>query len=84
VGLGKQEAQQIIGRFFEILKEPSPGDDVLISGFGKFFIRQKKARRGRSGAERIVVMERKEIPGIKPCKGKTIKSSLIQVRFCCP
>ena len=32
----------------EDLKTMVEGDDLLISGFGKFSVRQKKARRGRN------------------------------------
>jgi len=62
MGLGKQESQQIVGRFFEIMKDTlSRGEDVLISGFGKFSVRQKKARRGRNPQtkESIIVSARK-------------------------
>jgi integration host factor subunit alpha len=37
------------------------GEDVLISGFGKFSVRNKRARRGRNPQtkERIILQERK-------------------------
>jgi integration host factor subunit alpha len=45
----KREAQQLVNRLFEIVKDSlSRGDDLLISGFGKFSVRQKRARRGRN------------------------------------
>ena len=49
VGLDKQESRQIVERLLGIMKDTlAGGDDVLISGFGKFSVRQKKARRGRN------------------------------------
>ena len=49
LGLSKPEAQQLVDRFFKIVKDTlSQGEDLLISGFGKFSVRHKKARRGRN------------------------------------
>ena len=49
VGLDKQESRQIVERVLGIMKDTlAEGDDLLISGFGKFSVRQKKARRGRN------------------------------------
>ena len=49
VGLDKQESRQIVERVLEIMKDTlAEGDDLLISGFGRFSVRQKKARRGRN------------------------------------
>ncbi|MCX6036701.1 MAG: integration host factor subunit alpha [Chloroflexi bacterium] len=48
-GLEKQESRQIVERVLEIMKDTlAEGDDLLISGFGRFSVRQKKARRGRN------------------------------------
>lgn len=62
LGLGKRESQQVVDRLFEIIKGTlSRGEGVLISGFGKFSVRQKKARQGRNPQtkERIILSERK-------------------------
>ena len=49
LGISRQEARQLVERFFKIMKDTlSQGEDLLISGFGKFSVRQKKARRGRN------------------------------------
>jgi integration host factor subunit alpha len=49
LGISRQEARQLVERFFKIMKGTlSQGEDLLISGFGKFSVRQKKARRGRN------------------------------------
>ena len=48
LGMNKREAQQIVSRLFEIIKDTlSQGEDLLIR-FGKFSVRQKKARQGRN------------------------------------
>jgi integration host factor subunit alpha len=49
LGISRQEAWQLVERFFKIMKDTlSQGEDLLISGFGKFSVRHKKARRGRN------------------------------------
>jgi integration host factor subunit alpha len=45
----KDESAQIIETFFELIKQSlERGDDVLISGFGKFCVREKHQRMGRN------------------------------------
>lgn len=45
----KAEARIILDRAFEVMKTAlADGEDILISGFGKFVIRKKKLRRGRN------------------------------------
>jgi integration host factor subunit alpha len=45
----KGEAAHIIETLFELMKQSlEDGDDVLISGFGKFCIKDKSGRRGRN------------------------------------
>ncbi len=49
LGLSKRECADIVDRFFEAIKETlSKDEDVKISGFGKFTVKQKHARRGRN------------------------------------
>jgi integration host factor subunit alpha len=49
IGITKPESRQIVERLFAIMKETlADGEDWLISGFGKFQVRQKNARRGRN------------------------------------
>ena len=49
LGISRQESRQIVERFFKIMKDTlTQGEDLLVSGFGKFSVRQKKARRGRN------------------------------------
>jgi integration host factor subunit alpha len=45
----KGESAQIIETLFELIKQSlQDGDDVLISGFGKFAVHAKHQRRGRN------------------------------------
>jgi len=49
LGISRQESRQLVERVFQIMKDTfTQGEDLLISGFGKFSVRQKKARRGRN------------------------------------
>jgi len=49
LGLSHREAQQLLGRLFTIMKDTlSRGEDLLISGLGKFLVKQKNFRRGRN------------------------------------
>ena len=45
----REEPQQLVEAILEIMKSTlGDGEDILISGFGKFFIHEKKKRRGRN------------------------------------
>ncbi len=45
----KGESVQIIETLFELMKQAlERGDDILISGFGKFTVREKRQRQGRN------------------------------------
>ncbi|MDO8746238.1 MAG: integration host factor subunit alpha [Thermodesulfovibrionales bacterium] len=49
VGLSKKEAQDIIEKIFDTLKQTfKEGESVKVSGFGTFHVRKKAARRGRN------------------------------------
>ena len=49
LGLKRSEAQQLVGRLFLIMKDTlARGEDLLISGFGKFSVKQKNSRPGRN------------------------------------
>lgn len=49
VGLSKGKSRRVVETLFEIAKQTlEGGEDLLISGFGKFFIRKKAERRGRN------------------------------------
>ena len=49
LGLTKIESREIVERLLGIMKDTLvQGEELLISGFGKFSVRQKNARRGRN------------------------------------
>jgi len=63
-GLSKQESRSVVERILEIMKESlGRGEDLLISGFGKFSVRQKSARRGRNPQtkENLILRARKVV-----------------------
>ena len=47
--LPKTKSTRVVGSLLEIIKKTlEDGEDVLISGFGKFCIKEKTKRRGRN------------------------------------
>ena len=49
VGLSKSQSRLVVERLLEIMKETlKSGENILISGFGKFEVKEKSARRGRN------------------------------------
>lgn len=49
VGLSKAQSRLVVERLFEIMKSTlEQGEDLLVSGFGKFLVKEKAARRGRN------------------------------------
>ena len=64
LGISRQESRQLVERFFKIMKDTlTQGEDLLDSGFGKFSVRQKKARRGRNPQtkENLTISARKVV-----------------------
>ncbi len=51
LGLSRKKSVEVVETLLEILKRTmESGEDVLISGFGKFCVKQKQSRRGRNPA----------------------------------
>jgi len=51
LGFTKNESSDLVEQLLEIIKRSlADGEDVLISGFGKFCVQDKKSRRGRNPA----------------------------------
>jgi integration host factor subunit alpha len=49
VGLSKNLSRRVVEHLFDMMKNTiESGEDLLISGFGKFVVKQKGARRGRN------------------------------------
>ena len=49
IGLNKREAKDMVNAFFDLVTDALvEGDEVKVSGFGNFQVRQKTARPGRN------------------------------------
>ena len=71
MGFTRKQSAQVIESILEIIKGSlTVGEDVLISGFGKFCVRHKRSRRGRNPAtgEDLILPERKVVTF--KCSGK--------------
>ena len=71
LGFSKKKSIEIIETLLEIIKSNLENDDdVLISGFGKFCVKNKNKRRGRNPAtgDDLVLRERKVVTF--KCSGK--------------
>lgn len=71
MGFTKKQSVEIIESLLAIMKKAlSQGDDVLVSGFGKFCVREKSSRRGRNPAtgQDLLLRERKVVTF--KCSGK--------------
>lgn len=68
-GYSKKEATDKVGTLLEIIKRAlASGEDVLVSGFGKFVVKGKAQRRGRNPATGDAMM-------LKPRRVVTFKCS---------
>ena len=64
LGYPKNRCSDLVETLLEIIKESlEQGEDVLISGFGKFCVKDKKQRRGRNPAtgDDLLLGERKVV-----------------------
>ena len=49
VGLSKSRSRIVVERLFELMKRALENkEDLLVSGFGKFMVKEKAERRGRN------------------------------------
>jgi integration host factor subunit alpha len=70
-GVPKKESSEIVETLLEIIKRTlASGEDVLVSGFGKFCVNAKKERKGRnpSTGEDMMLSPRKVVTF--KCSGK--------------
>jgi integration host factor subunit alpha len=68
-GFPKNKSSEIVETLLEIIKRTlATGEDVLISGFGKFCVKEKRERKGRNPATGEDLM-------LKPRKIVTFKCS---------
>jgi len=71
LGFTKKKAVDIVESLLEIIKSNlENGDDVLISGFGKFCVKKKNQRRGRNPATGDDLMLRERRVVTFKCSGK--------------
>ena len=71
LGFTKKKSVDIVESLLEIIKNSlERGEDVLISGFGKFCVKKKSQRRGRNPAtgSDLILRERKVVTF--KCSGK--------------
>ena len=69
-GFTRKKSFETVEILLELIKQSlASGDDVLISGFGKFCVKKKKKRRGRNPATGEDLM-------LAPRKVVTFKSSM--------
>ena len=78
LNLSRKEVVRVVESVFDVIKETlQQQDKLLISGFGDFIIRNKKARRGRNlqtGSD--IVITRRRVLTFKP--SPVFKASLNQ------
>jgi len=69
--LTKKQSSETVEALLEIMKETlASGEDVLISGFGKFCVKNKKERRGRNPATgEDMMLDARKVITFK-CSGK--------------
>jgi integration host factor subunit alpha len=67
----KNKSTEVIEGLIEIIKSSlANGEDVLISGFGKFCVKNKRERRGRNPATgNDLILEKRKVVTFK-CSGK--------------
>ncbi len=71
LNLSRTAAYDVMEQFLEIIKSTiENGEDVMISGFGKFCVNEKKARKGRNPAinEEMILPARRVVTF--KCSGK--------------
>jgi integration host factor subunit alpha len=71
LGFSKKKSTETIETMLEIIKSTlESGENVLISGFGKFCVKQKQERRGRNPATGSDMMLRPRKVVTFKCSGK--------------
>jgi len=70
-GFTKTQSAEIVETMLELIKKAlESGEDVMVSGFGKFSVREKDARRGRNPATGEDMMLRPRKVVTFKCSGK--------------
>jgi len=71
LNLSRTTTYEVMEEFLEIIKETiESGEDIMISGFGKFCVNEKKARKGRNPAtDEEMILPARRVVTFK-CSGK--------------
>ncbi len=69
--LSRTETYDVMEDFLEIMKKTiANGEDIMISGFGKFYVNEKSARKGRNPAtDKEMTLPARRVVTFK-CSGK--------------
>jgi integration host factor subunit alpha len=71
LGFPKSQSNEVVEQLIEIIKSTlASGDDVLVSGFGKFCVNEKNERRGRNPATGDSMLLRPRKVVTFKCSGK--------------
>ena len=71
LGFSRKQSIELVERLIELIKRSlESGDGVLVSGFGKFCVKEKKERKGRNPAtgEDAILPARRVV--VFKCSGK--------------
>jgi integration host factor subunit alpha len=68
LGISKKESAALVESFLEIIKDDlSNGNEVMISGFGKWTVKAKKERRGRNPQTgKYMILAARKVVTFKP------------------
>ena len=71
IGFPRNKSYELLETFLEIIKSTlQSGEDVMISGFGKFCVKKKKERKGRNPATGDAMMLEPRKVVTFTCSGK--------------
>ena len=71
IGFPRNKSYEVLETFLEIIKSTlQSGEDVMISGFGKFCVKKKKERKGRNPATGNAMMLEPRKVVTFTCSGK--------------
>jgi len=74
LGFPQKKSTELVEQLIETIKSTlASGEDILVSGFGKFCVNDKKERRGRNPATRDTMMLRARRVVTFKCSGKLRK-----------
>ena len=82
IGFAKKKSAQVVDTVLGIIKATlENGEDILISGFGKFYVKDKRKRRGRNPqtGQNLLLDERRVVTF--KCSG-TLRNKINGKNFC--